>query len=234
MIIRLVTMALLAIAVNSPGDADARDHARHGKNARGKGKERLHAALALSDSQKEQLKTLRAQHRTERQELRESSGISREEIKALRKQHHEEFLQLLTNEQREKLRGMRADRQGKKRQPRAKHRGKWKELGLSENQKDQFKALRQQRRAAMENLRESGDFARDDMQALRKQYRQAFLAILTEDQRVKMKTWKSDSHNSTSKMGKAKIGEPDVNAGVSTSTVIERTTWGRIKADEEK
>ena len=81
MIIRLVTMALLALAVNSPGDADARDHARHGKNARGKAKERLHAALELSDSQKERLKILRGQHRTERQELRESSGISREELR---------------------------------------------------------------------------------------------------------------------------------------------------------
>ena len=103
MIARFIIPALLAIAVTGPDDADARDHARHGKNARGKAKERLHAALELTDSQKEQLKILRAQHRTERQEQREPGAVSREEVRALRKQHREEFHQLLTDEQRQTI-----------------------------------------------------------------------------------------------------------------------------------
>lgn len=234
MIARFIIPALLAIAVTGPEDADARDHARHGKNARGKAKERLHAALELTDSQKEQLKILRAQHRTERQEQRETGAVSREEVRALRKQHREEFHQLLTDEQRTRLKSLRADRQEKRGQFRPKHRNKWNQLDLSEDQKAQLKALRQQRRVAMKDLRSSGNFTPEDVQALREQHRQAFLAVLTEDQRAKMEDWKGGSHNSASKKGNAILVEPAVNAGVPASTAAERTTWGRIKADEEK
>ena len=63
------------------------------------------AALELTDSQKEQLRALREEHRAEMREFKESGEISREKMKALREQFHEAFLDLLTDEQHARLEG---------------------------------------------------------------------------------------------------------------------------------
>ena len=59
-------------------------------------------------------------------------------------------------------------------------------LNLSEDQKAEAQALREQHRAAVEALHSSGEVTREDIRTLREQRRAAFEEILTDDQRAQL------------------------------------------------
>ncbi len=78
--------------------------------------------LQLSDEQSDALQALRSTHRLQMESLREGGEISRERFQTLRAQHRAQVEELLTEEQRQLLEQLRAERAGQDRR-RRRHRG---------------------------------------------------------------------------------------------------------------
>ncbi len=128
------------------------------------------------------------------------------------------------------------------------------ELGGGDQQA-QLQALRRRHRQQMEKLKASGDVAREQVRALREQYREAFQAVLTEEQRAQLEElraeresqgelrgrfgrrgWKGRSSASGGDGGETG-GGPVTATGLNSpagdaATAGEQTTWDQVKAGE--
>ena len=121
------------------------------------------------------------------QALKESGDISREDVRALRERHRKAFTGVLTGEQRAQLEARKAEWQARKDERRWVGRGgALMRLELGDDQQAQLQALRRRHRQQMEKSKASGDVAREQVRALREQYREAFQAVLTEEQRAQL------------------------------------------------
>lgn len=138
--------------------------------------------LDLTDEQKEQLQALRKEHVEARREQREAMA-------AMGKEQREAVMNILTEEQQETLKEMR-DRRGKffdRRGGKGKDRhdmrrggqGAFSRLDLTDEQKEQFKELRQEHRT---ELRET-----------RQKQRTALESVLTDEQREKLEEMKDEA-----------------------------------------
>ena len=138
--------------------------------------------LDLTDEQKEQLQALRKEHVEVRREQREAMA-------AMGKEQREAVMNILTEEQQEALKEMR-DRRGKffdRRGGKGKDRhdarrggqGAFSRLDLTDEQKEQFKELRQEHRT---ELRET-----------RQKQRTALESVLTDEQREKLEEMKDEA-----------------------------------------
>ncbi len=138
--------------------------------------------LDLTDEQKEQLQALRKEHVEVRREQREA-------MVAMGKEQREAVMNILTEEQQETLKEMR-DRRGKffdRRGGKGKDRhdmrrggqGAFSRLDLTDEQKEQFKELRQEHRT---ELRET-----------RQKQRTALESVLTDEQREKLEEMKDEA-----------------------------------------
>ena len=138
--------------------------------------------LDLTDEQKEQLQALRKEHVEARREQREAMA-------AMGKEQREAVMNILTEEQQEALKEMR-DRRGKffdRRGGKGKDRhdmrrggqGAFSRLDLTDEQKEQFKELRQEHRT---ELRET-----------RQKQRTALESVLTDEQREKLEEMKDEA-----------------------------------------
>ena len=65
-------------------------------------------------------------------------------------------------------------------------------LGLGDDQKAQLQARREQHRQQMSALKASEEVGREQMRALRAQYREAFKAVLTEEQREQLEELRAE------------------------------------------
>ncbi len=148
--------------------------------------------LDLTDEQKEQLQALRKEHVEVRREQRETMA-------AMGKEQREAVMNILTEEQQEALKEMRAkrgkffDRRGDKGKDRHDMRrggkgrhdarrggqGAFSRLDLTDEQKEQLKELRQEQRTEM---RES-----------RQKHRTALESVLTDEQREKLEEMKDEA-----------------------------------------
>ena len=136
--------------------------------------------LDLTDEQKEQLQALRQEHVEARREQREA-------IAAMGKEQREAVMNILTEEQQQTLKEMR-DRRGKffdRRGGKGRHdarrggQGAFSRLDLTDEQKEQFKELRQEHRT---EIRET-----------RQKHRTALESVLTDEQREKLKEMKDEA-----------------------------------------
>ena len=87
-----------------------RAEARVTRESRERGAGPLGQLLELTEAQKEQLQTMREEHRNAAQALRESGEATREDLEQLRSQHREQVEAVLTGEQRQQLEELRAQR----------------------------------------------------------------------------------------------------------------------------
>ncbi|MYK38664.1 MAG: hypothetical protein F4049_00415 [Gemmatimonadetes bacterium] len=138
--------------------------------------------LDLTDEQKEQLQALRKEHVEARREQRKAMA-------AMGKEQREAVMNILTDEQQETLKEMRDkrgkffDRRGGKGKDRHDMRrggqGAFSRLDLTDEQKEQFKELRQEQRT---EIRET-----------RQKHRTALESVLTDEQREKLEEMKDEA-----------------------------------------
>ena len=160
--------------------------------------------LNLSDAQREQLAELREQHRSDMQEMRQGMKAGRDDIQAMWLEHREAFMALLDVEQKAQLQehwASRAERRAECPEGRRPGRGGrfgrgpggrgdgaglGSALDLTDTQKEKLAALRDQHQGDMQTLRQDWEANREEIQALRQQHREAFLALLDDDQKAQL------------------------------------------------
>ena len=139
----------------------------------------------LSEAQAELLKQHRESMRSAMQQAREDGNVSeeeKEELRALRKSQREDFAATLTDEQREKAATYRERRSSKPIHRR--QRSGENELGLSEDQIERMREIREDFKEKAEQLRAAdGPIDRDAARELRSELREAMDAVLTEEQK---------------------------------------------------
>ena len=147
--------------------------------------------LDLSEEQQEQLQALREEQRAARREQRETMAAMNEE-------HREALMNILTAEQREAMKEMRGKRGkffgrrgwegkdrhdmrrgGKAHDMRRGGQGTFSRLGLTAEQQEQLKELRQEHRTAMRETRQK--------------HRTALESVLTAEQREKLEMLKDEA-----------------------------------------
>ena len=159
--------------------------------------------LDLTDEQKEQLQALRKEHMEVRREQREA-------IAAMGKQQREAVMSILTEEQQETLKEMRAkrgkffdrrgwegkDRHDMRRDGKGRHearrggQGAFSRLDLTDEQKEQFKELRKAHRAEIRETRQG--------------HRAALESVLTDEQREKLEGMKDDAFYGSGRRGRGR------------------------------
>jgi len=178
--------AVVAISAWCVDAAEARPGHRSGESIR--------AQLNLSDEQKAQLQSFRQDVRAELDGIRaqvKDGSLSREEARGSRhdllEARRQERQAIFTADQLEQLQQLRAERAESDRPHRGRRAGDEPQrppsllgqLELSPDQQESLEALRLGHRAAMGELRESGERNRDSFRALREQHRSGVGEILT-------------------------------------------------------
>ena len=229
-------------------DSDLRETDRAHPN-RGKLRQRVHAALELTEEQEQELKELRTQLREEIEAIK--SGVhdgdltpedGRAEYKDALRAHRATRDEILTEEQQALL--QRVHRHLEEQKLSRPHdgrggRGKARRfarlseaLELSDEQKEQWRELLRQQRVAFHELRESGEgVSPEDVRRMRQQHRAAFRSILTLSQLEQLDEIRANwqerhraqdgAGGDTSDFG---FGEQDEN------TAVEEESWGRVKS----
>ena len=168
----LMLGALITIAVAEGGDK-IREHRQP--------MARMLRHLDLSGEQKEQLRELRRGHM-------EAMGEQRKTMAAMRKENRQAVLEVLTEEQLEAVKEMRAEggeyfgrrgRWGTEGEGMRRGARPFAKLDLTDEQREQFRKLRKEQR--------------EEMRATRKQHRSALENLLTDKQREKLEEMKDDA-----------------------------------------
>ncbi len=182
-------VAVVAIGLWSIEAAEARPRHRGGEG--------LRAQLNLSDEQKVQLQSFRENVRVELDGIRaqvKDGSLSREEARSSRhdllQSRRQEHQAIFTADQLEQLQQLRAERAESDRPHRGRRAGGEHQpppgllgqLELSPDQQESLEALRLGHRAAVKDLRESGERSRDSFRAVREQHRSKVQEILTATQ----------------------------------------------------
>lgn len=185
--------AVVAISLWSIEAAEARPRHRDGESIR--------AQLNLSDAQKAQLQSFRENVRAELDGIRarvKDGSLSREEARSSRhdllESRRQERQAIFTADQLDQLHQLRAERAESDRPHRGRRAGGEHQrppsllgqLELSPDQQESLDALRLGHRAAVSELRESGERNRDSFRALREQHRSGVEGILTAAQREQL------------------------------------------------
>ena len=125
---------------------------------------------------------LTAEQQEQLQALREAMHEQRETMAAMNEEYRETLMNILTDEQREAMKEMRGKRgwAGKGRHDmRRGDRGAFSRLDLTDEQREQLKALRQEQRT--------------EMRATRQKHRTALESVLTEEQREQLEMLKDEA-----------------------------------------
>jgi len=151
--------------------------------------------LNLSEDQKAKFKTLNEGFRKEMQDLEKQDNITLKEWKSrkekLRNDHKKSIEGLLTNDQKEQLKKMKADREvqladrGEKRMEMMKEK-----LALTDDQSAKMKELRSSMSEKMKGIRENKSLEpeqkKEQMKDLMKQNKEKMKSILTDEQLKKL------------------------------------------------
>ncbi len=150
------------------------------------------AGLNLTEDQRATMKSLDDDMKTQLDDIRaqvKAGDLSRDEGRSqsqgIRESFRESRQSVLTSEQLQVIEERRAS--GGEGRGRGRGQGggggPLADLGLSDSQGEQLKGMRDEHRAAMDELRKSGDATRDDFLQLRETQRQEIDGILTDEQR---------------------------------------------------
>lgn len=167
------------------------------------------AGLNLSAEQKAQIKTIMQNARANVQAVRNDTSLSPAEKKAQLKAIHADsksrISAVLTPEQQAKWKAMRQEK-----------RDTLRELGLSESQKAQIKAIRQNSKAQIATVRNDTSLSdvqkREQIRAIRRDSMQRVAAILTPEQRAKLAQLRRE-YRGQRKNGGAPRGSQNDNGG---------------------
>lgn len=164
---------------------------RHGKRVGKKHLERMAAELDLTDAQVAQIKQIHQNSRAQARQLIEDAGgdheAARPELRELREQTKQEVAQVLTDEQRQEFKQLRAERKqrvGKKRLARLAA-----ELELTDAQVAQIEQIHKESHAQAKQIIDlAGDreAARPELKALRQETKEKVAQVLTEEQRQEL------------------------------------------------
>ena len=102
-------------------------------------------------------------------------------------------------------------------------------LELTDGQKEQLQSLHQQHRAKMQALKELGDISREDVRALRERHREAFMGVLTGEQRAQLEAQKAEWGGALMRLG---LGD-DQKAQLQVLREQHREQMSALKASEE-
>ena len=214
----------------------------------------LFGALELTDAQKEEFKALREQNRAEMQKFRDSGERpTQEQMEQIRQTHRQAFESILSDEQRTKLEELKANRPqwdgergfGKGMGMRPGRRGGWRGRGavfgaleLTDDQKEQFKVLREEHRAEMQKFRDSGERpTQEEMEQIRQAHRRVFESILSDEQRAKLEELRANRPRRDGS-GAAETVETESASTIApqdeTPTSVKAESWGKIKKDSAK
>ncbi len=244
----LVALAATLITVEV---ADAGGRGRSGRRAgTAEGHGGPGQALNLTEDQQAQLQALRQQGHAEAEALHESGGADREAFKALRESHRVQFQAILTDEQRDQLETLRAEREANRPEGGDRPRGHrlrrllrrgpggagerpdlGATLGLSEDQSTQIKALRTDLRSQLEALRESGEGSREQVQELIAAQREQMQSILTDEQRTQLETLRAEREASRPEGGHRGRGHHRRGPGGDEDTGTETETGAAAKTN---
>ena len=167
----------------------------HQNNPRKERKHKMVQALALSESQKSQMRSIRVDEKKKMEALSLQQTITVKEYNdkktAIRKEMQAKRQAVLTKEQKDKIASMKAERENKKNERYEKKMAKMKEtVNLTEDQTKQMNALRQKTKADVEGIKNNGKLndqeKKTQLKAAIKNARDASMNILTKDQLIKM------------------------------------------------
>ena len=235
--IAVLTMAIL-IGMTAASTSTA--ESRHGKGHKGG----FWAELELTAEQQDQIKQLRERMGAHKEQFKErGERPSKEEMEALKLEYDQALAAILTPEQQDRLKEMKAS--GKGRGPgggkgRGHRRGHpimhaLKKLDLSDAQWASVKELFAARKADMEQRKAAGERpTREEMRVQREQMKEAIAAILTPEQQQQLEGLRA---------ARGKGGERDADMRTIENvlifdevppTVTESKSWGEIKAESKQ
>ena len=167
----------------------------HQNNPRKERKHKMVQALALSESQKSQMRSIRVDEKKKMEALSLQQTITVKEYNdkktAIRKEMQAKRQTVLTKEQKDKIASMKAERENKKNERYEKKMAKMKEtVNLTEDQTKQMNALRQKTKADVEGIKNNNKLndqeKKTQLKAAIKNARDASMNILTKEQLIKM------------------------------------------------
>jgi len=192
--------------------------------------------LDLSDEQWASIKELLEARKAHMKQYRASGERpTKEEMQARREAMKQSFEAILTPDQLARLEEMKANVKGRSgRRPRLRERGfGLKGLDLSDDQKAQLKVLRQGMAEERKARRASGERpTREEMKANHEAMQAAIAHILTPEQRQQLEERRA-ARGAGGEKGAMRTTESAVTTSDAPPTVIESTSWGRIKAERK-
>ncbi|MEW6751344.1 MAG: hypothetical protein AB1505_10255 [Candidatus Latescibacterota bacterium] len=231
-------------AVREQRMATMQGQCRFGRAAGGPGLLGLAEELDLTDEQRTQLEALREEFRTRVQEMRQGdTPPTAEELQQLGQEHKARVQEILTDEQEAKLEELRQARQDAAWDGgRGGHRGPFgpfrlfAALDLTDEQKTQLKALHQEFRIQMQELRQSGTRPTiEELQQLHQEHMEQIRALLTPVQQARLDEllasrprWGRHGAGTDTDSGTESSTEGGASAKSAESATPERT-WGQIK-----
>ncbi len=193
---------------NKLANMSEQERLEHMENRLDKRMEKLTKELTLSDAQAKQVRAIFANAQTERMDIRARHSDDRKaakpELKELRERTQNDLEQVLTSDQYAKLETMRAERKAKKQEHRKNRHAERatrrlekleKELGLSEKQVEQIKAIHADRKLKARAIIEdagSREAAKPELKELRKATHQEIRGLLDATQQKKFDAMKKE------------------------------------------
>ena len=193
----IVLMMFLALGASAQ-EKQQGHHEKHKTNAHRK---YLTKDLDLTDAQKQKMKETRENYRKEVAELNKNENITVKEMRdrraALAKDHKAAIDEILTQEQKNKIKEQRNKSMEQRKQLQAKRAEKMKkDLALSDDQSAKLKTMNEGYKSKFESLRsnESLDRAakKEQFEALKEQRKEELKNVLTQEQIKKLDEMKKD------------------------------------------
>ena len=205
-IVGLAVVLMASVAVNAQ-DRDSSFHSKRQHSFRHHQHGMMAKKLNLSDQQKEQLKNLNADFNKKLADFKKNDNITVKEYKSgmrsLRKEHKAQFEAILTQEQKDQLAKMKADRMQTAKTNAAARADKMKAtLGLSDAQAGQLKDIRMKTFAKMKAIHADSSLSHEQkheqVKSLVKEQHDQLKTILTPEQLTQLQQLREQHHRKES------------------------------------
>ncbi len=182
---------------STPPPANAPGQQRwSGKHHGQSGIERMAQELNLTDQQKTQMQSIMQTQRQQAQTIRQDSSLSpelkKDKLKQLRESTHQQMMALLTPEQQQKMKDLRAQHQGMRRG--AAGRGPFARLNLTDEQKTKIQPLMQTQHQQVQAVRQDTSLTPEQKQAKIREIHQStrtqIEAVLSPEQLQQLQQWR--------------------------------------------
>jgi Spy/CpxP family protein refolding chaperone len=202
-ILGMLAMVTTVATIQAQDQKEMR-HGHHKRSHDGVSMEKLN----LTEQQKAQMKTIRADFGKQMAELKKNENITvkeyRSRMDAIRKDHKEKIQGIFTPEQKAQVEKMKAESKAKHEEfARARTEKFKKELGLSDEQSAKLNQLHAGTAEKMKALHENASLSKEEkkehFKALAKAQHEEFKSVLTAEQLQKMEEMKKTRHSQWAK-----------------------------------